>query len=251
MKKLLLTLITFAFVHHLQAQIVYKDIMPDTTILSGQYELRMNASANGSVIIDFDTQAPGRITATTSGDYEIRKDNLNLYPESLEHGKVIDNSGNWMAMSADTISYGGHIGRWLSVHDNYLPVRFKLSGVWHYGWLKMDVDMVPTMFVVKEWAYNTNGDERIKSGQIFPANVPSIKEGKSINIYANDRTVYIDGMDIDQKNRFIIYDILGKEVCTETVHSSQFKKSFNYLPDGVYIVILENKKGRYVKRVVL
>lgn len=59
-----------------------------------------------------------------------------------------------------------HLGEWVNnVVDGYLGFRIKSNNLWHYGWIRMDVDADAFELKIKDYAYNLIAKQGIYTGQ--------------------------------------------------------------------------------------
>jgi PKD repeat protein len=59
-----------------------------------------------------------------------------------------------------------HLGEWINgVVDGFLGIRIKINNLWHYGWIRMDVDVDAHKLTVKDFAYNLEAQKGIYTGQ--------------------------------------------------------------------------------------
>ena len=70
------------------------------------------------------------------------------------------------AQTSNGWSYSG--GPWLNATDKYLGVRFPIAGQTHFGWVRMDVDIPNSTFVVKDYAHNADTNTISYAGVVPP-----------------------------------------------------------------------------------
>ena len=70
------------------------------------------------------------------------------------------------AQTSNGWSYSG--GPWLNATDKYLGVRFPIAGQTHFGWVRMDVDIPNSTFVVKDYAHNADPNTISYAGVVPP-----------------------------------------------------------------------------------
>ena len=59
-----------------------------------------------------------------------------------------------------------HLGEWTNgVVDGFLGFRIKSNSLWHYGWIRMDVDIDAHQLTIKDFAYNLIAKQGIYTGQ--------------------------------------------------------------------------------------
>jgi hypothetical protein len=79
----------------------------------------------------------------------------------ISNANSFSNSTNASSMSSNFNSSGEE---WDGVTDGYLGVQFLISGVIHYGWVRLDVASDGMGFTVKDYAYESNALTQILAG---------------------------------------------------------------------------------------
>jgi hypothetical protein len=189
--------------YHVHGQIVYTDVVPDTTVAaSGTYDLDIN----NDNVIDFVFKDSSRtvvapLCAGTRTDHY-----LFVTPvDSLIEWIAVDTSyfaDNPVALNFDSlvnnpifiwdstnlqviykVSFiceqykSAHIwgtrntGNWSSIVESYLGVRFAVGPNLYYGWIHVGLMSGTLNIVVKDYAYNSTPSADIYAGQQSPEHI--------------------------------------------------------------------------------
>ncbi len=163
---------------------------------------------------------------------------------AIDSGVMIDASaGTWERPNYDRLAIENAPDNWDSKTDKYLGVRFKRNGAWHYGWIKMSVDAMPTKAEIKGYAYDkTAGKSIIAGNKGSSINVMELSSALDISItYTNALLTFAN---LEHPYKVHILDINGKNIYTSTVDSKNNKINVSLIPAGVYVIdaISQNKR---------
>ena len=174
------------------AQINYVDISPDTIIQNNMiYMLDLDGDGIDDLKFvheDSVSGLNGNGIGVTLMHYNVEflgnlppQDPTHFYPYKVNDNVLIDSTANgetWVVKhpGIDVIrvmnlqfSNGSYAGQWIGgVTDKYLGIRFKISNLWHYGWIRMDVAANATKLIIKDFAYNSKPNQKIFTGQKLP-----------------------------------------------------------------------------------
>lgn len=183
------------FAANAHAQIVYTDVIPDTTVSSanGAYNLDLNNDG----VIDFTLRkenvyfCPAMLGAISTTYTDIVIDALNgnevsndtnSFPKKLKVNNVIKNGGTaWIhaadqllakksnvikrarfnCYSASPITYTGN---WNAVNDKYVGLRLIVGATKYYGWVRLNVANGGNAVTIKDYAYDSTPGHSIKAG---------------------------------------------------------------------------------------
>ncbi len=190
LKGLLLSLFFFQF-NNLYSQIYYTDYSPNKVLqntaydstdfnLDGVYDIKftqedsiqMSSGANGIgiTLMHYDIEFVGLAPSYDASHFYTFKLDSNIYIDNNAAGQLWvtklgpSDAVRIMQMFFYNVPY--HLGEWVGgVVDAYLGIRLKIDGDWHYGWIKMDVDVDAHMLTIKGFAYNTIANQGIYTGQ--------------------------------------------------------------------------------------
>lgn len=237
-------------------QVVYTDVSPDFSgSIDDVYALDLDADGN----IDFNISQVGAANGVAAmifsapslngaigvaGDYN--------YPSNLSSGVTVS-SGKTFVNAVGTFNFSSCAypgSMWCDgVTDGYMGVQFQISGVTHYGWVRMDINAAATAFVVKDYAYEATAGAPIDTGddglgiedQIFNGFAYFIDAGQQLNLSANTPMESIQ-----------LYDLLGKRVVSQQLSQTEEIVNISALKTGVYLATISidgaGKTFKIVKR---
>ena len=236
------------------AQIVYTDIIPDTTINTnnGVYYLDLNNDS----IIDFNinyfssvvTGSCGSsanpanllISVTPQRANEVGRGLSNIlpFPSALSLNEPIDsssftwlNTGSQLMSNRNWICWGGSPGNpnpywtdqnngywtlWNAPVNKYLPLRLHVNSQQYYGWIHLNVAMLTASFTAQDYAYNSIPSQPILTGQTTTTGIKENSFASSIKLFPNPATDHLT-IDLGSNNKkveVIITDITGKIIYT-------------------------------------
>ncbi len=182
------------------AQIVYTDVNPDTTITQstngssayyldinndGLTDLTMTAMLNGTIsrsvqvgtssgsqVLNYSAPAPGGNVILLAK----AKNNNAIIGSTSPNGTnaIWSNAQNVHLRRIQRIiipqpPYYANVtwGDWSNNTDRYLAVRISVAGVWHYGWVRVSVLVSTTSavsFTIRDYAYNSIPNQLILAG---------------------------------------------------------------------------------------
>jgi ureidoglycolate hydrolase len=183
------------------AQIVYTDVNPDTTITqstngSSAYSLDMNndgitdvtmtamlngtvsrsvqvGTSSGSQVLNYSAPAPGGNVILLA---KARNNNA-IISSTTPSGtnSIWSNAQNVYFRRIQRIvinrpPYYANVtwGDWSNNTDRYLAVRISVAGAWHYGWVRLSVIVSMTSavsFTIRDYAYNSIPNQPILAGE--------------------------------------------------------------------------------------
>lgn len=180
LKLLIIGTILFSFAV-LDAQIYYKDFIPDKILeqtaydsidvnLDGVYDLKFTqedsvltsqgrANGVGVTLLHYDIEFLGLAPSYDPSHFYTYKLDSNILVDqnAANHLWVSKLGPNDVVRIMQLFFYNVpiHLGEWVNnVVDGYLGIRIKINNDWHYGWIRMDVDSNANKLVIKDYAYN-------------------------------------------------------------------------------------------------
>ena len=264
------------------AQIVYTDVIPDSTMLDNfpiglntkNYNLDLDNNANDDFILTA-YYGPSILGGTPSMVYasplngNALKDTLTTgnVPIPLQLNAVIDSNlllqQSWQTSGSHTLRESGGIGPvglWNNLSDYYLGLRLLQSGQTYYGWVRLRVNVTGSYasVIVRDYAYNSIPDQPILAGQTTATGVSENSFASSINLFpnptnnhltialgSNNKKVEITILDITGK---IIPIAIGTTTSTETQKIEVNTKDFKA---GVYLVQVKSTDFIATKKLVV
>lgn len=190
-----LVVAAFLFAANAHAQIVYTDVIPDTTVsaTNGAYNLDLNNDG----VIDFTLRkenvyfCPAMLGAISTTYTDIVIDALNgnevsndtnNYPKKLKFNNVIKNGGTaWidaadqlLAKKSNVIRRGRdhcfiaspltYAGNWNAAGNRYVGLRLIVGATKYYGWVRLNVANGGNAVTIKDYAYDSTPGHSIKAG---------------------------------------------------------------------------------------
>lgn len=254
MKKLLLTLAATIIAYtQSNAQIVYHDINPDTTVNTWNAFIITPLPGNTTDNITIWWHPTPEVVIQTWGNCELLFDAAGNLPLKLNMNDTITASGKWKVGNYHALNSAG-TGNWqTNATDKYLGFRIKNGSSWYYGWVKMTVTSGAASFTVKEWAYNPSGS--IKAGQTTTTGINSVAGSNNIALYPNPAKNQIQLQYTPKENLTIhITDLQGKNIRNINISKGTVNPviDINELSPGMYRIttgdITENLNATFVKQ---
>ena len=269
------------------AQIVYTDIVPDSTLhcqvpngfVTKSYNLDLNNDANNDFILtayynnppQIGNETLSRVTASPLNGNAVKDTLVNSDTVSipLQFNAVIDSNmllnQSWQTSGSQILkngAYGGSLandtvwGQWDSLADYYLGLRLLLSGQTHYGWVRLRVDVTNSYasLIVKDYAYNSIPNQPILAGQTTATGIVENSFASSVNIYPNpaDNHFTITFGSNNKKVEVTITDITGKIIySTSATNTEKIEVNAKEFAEGVYLVQIQSADFIATKKLVV
>jgi hypothetical protein len=261
------------------AQIIYTDINPDISVVdSGFYLVDFNldnvwdvglaaqryvssTSSVGLIMAQGNTSnsASSNGIMFTTGSIPSSSGGTNTYyaAVALDNGENIGASGNFASSSAflafDVMSSGLSFagGQFLNTTDKYVGARFEISGLIHYGWIRLDCDATGSQFTIKDYAYNLTPNELIPAGQTGGFVGVSDLSATSLNVVYSDNVLQVTNLDASVAGELRVYNLNGQEVMTEAIDASGEQIQINDLAAGLYVARVRYGTDIVTKRIVI
>ncbi len=258
------------------AQIVYTDVNPDTTINTngGVYALDLNNDGITDFNITFNTttipQGTNRyIRITPLGANKVGNDLSYPYPSALSINTLIDSSSfSWLSNANQSLisriwfippPRGGSPlwqtrGNWNGASDKYVPLQLDVSSQKYYGWARLDAATNAMSFTVKDYAYNSIPNQSILAGEPIATGINENSFAASINLFPNPANNHLS-IALGSNNKKIevaIADITGKIVYTTTiVETDKVEVNTNEFAEGIYIVQIQSGEFISTKKLII
>jgi hypothetical protein len=245
MKKHLLLFVGLAagYITNADAQLVYHDINPDTTVNSwNNFTATFAGKANNITgkFINVWWHPNPEVVINAFDSVQVLHDATGTYPAKLKLGDSIVPTGQWKKVNYAPLNSSG-MGNWQNdAADKYLGFRYQDNGVWRYGWLKMTVAAGAASFTVKEWAHNSG---KIKAGQTSTTQVSNMVRD-DVNIQIINKKIHFSNLRSATRYTVRITDISGRAV-EPTIVLQQGVKDISDLPQGIYICTLAGDGSNY------
>jgi hypothetical protein len=266
------------------AQIVYTDIIPDETLLSGNYNLDLNNDGQS----DF-TFRVWYSFLSCGGVCSIRRDTTLIKPTGLSWVSDYTNGQAAKLNSGDSINASSPLwtnfqnqllynnnadcsvpnfcqpripaphylpsrGIWVNVVDKYLALKIQVSGNIYYGWARLDVGGDGLDITIKDYAYNSIPNQQILAGQTTITGINEISFASSISLYPNPATNHLT-IALGSNNKKIqvtIADLTGKVIYTTIATDTQkVEVDTKDFAEGIYVVQIQSANFIGTKKLVI
>ena len=272
------------------AQIVYTDIIPDTTLSNpGNYNLDLNNDGQNDFtfyghlspftcggggcprsVIDLTISPTSFSWVSDSASNLVGKLNLGdsinaaspLWTNALS--QILFKKGATCVTSVSCASppYGQaptslpSSGIWNNVIDKYVALKIQVSTNIYLGWARLDVGSIGWPVTIKDYAYNSFPNQPILAGQTVATGINENSFASSINIFPNPATtqltIYNGKLKIENVT---IYDLTGREAYNENHQTpnanSEISIDVSKFPAGVYAVQIKTADYRATKKLII
>ncbi len=278
---------TMMFSASANAQIVYTDVIPDSTMYcignglpcTQNYDLDLNTDAISDFILtSFHVNPPqignetiSRVNASPLNGNAVKDTLVNSDTVSipLQLNAVIDSNlllnQSWQTSGSQILkngAYGGGLandtvwGLWDSLADYYLGLRLLLSGQTHYGWVRLRVDVTNSYasLIVKDYAYNSIPNQPILAGQTVATGINENSFASSVHLFPNPATNHltIALSSNNKKAEVSIADITGKVIYTTSATEVQkIEVNTEDFARGIYVVQIQSADFVGTKKLVI
>lgn len=149
-----------------------------------------------------------------------------------------------VGLSVDAASTNGtpitNLGKFRNVGYKYVGVRFEISSVTHYGWIRLSCANGSTSGTIHSYAYETTPNTAIVSGDKGNGSFLSITEKElGATLYAAENQLFISST---EKVTYEIISVLGDVVAAASVNGAS-TVDLNNLSNGVYLINYATSKG--------
>ena len=265
------------------AQIIYTDVIPDTTVNTNATLYHLDLNNDGTIdfninyLTQFISQTCGTATDTGTNIYltitplgSNKVGTTNVYPSNLLLNSVIDNSSvTWSSTANQNLfvrswhcsSLMG-VPIWVSFIDgNYLgnatgfvPLRLNMNFQNYYGWAQLHIAMQPASCTIMDYAYNSVPNQPILAGQTTSTGIIENSFASSINLFPNPANNHLT-ISLGNNNKKVnvtITDITGKIIYTTTASETQkIEVITEDFKEGIYVVQIQTKDFIVTKRLVV
>lgn len=275
MKKKLLYFLAFGLGFQSFAQITYTDIADVTlTPTATRESLDIDLNNDGTVdytifaldtTINMGANLPVKgIAVDMKGNSMVDGTNNNLGTGQVISAKAhvsgndINSSLQYLNTSTGTYlfpgaalavkySAGSH-GEFSGGVDQFIAVKFEISGSVHYGWIRVAVADNSANVIIKDFAYASTANAEIKAGD--DGNSTSIKSNSLDNAKAfySNNSLNIDG--IDGEYEVSIIDLLGKSIHNTKVNNKS-NIVLNGVNNGIYLVKITKGNSVVTKKIYI
>jgi len=264
------------------AQIVYTDVNPDDTVscatsnCSDSIYVDLNNDGSMDFILTFNRitlgtcnimgrprprYATNRVVSTIGANpfYGIVSSN----PSALNYGDIIDSNLIWrngadtlINNTMNTCNSSTTAGNWNSTANQYLPVKFSITGDNYYGWIRMQraSSTTSSAIILKDYAYNSIPNQPIFAGQTNTTGITEDFSASSIALYPNPATNHFT-IDLGSNNKNVavtITDITGKLIpIANEIGENKIEVNTTEFAEGIYIVQIQSAGIIRTKKLVI
>ncbi len=231
------------------AQIIYTDVDPDSTIGTNQ-SMEIDLNNDGQMDVRLFQEINGGYTYAAIGmPYgagQLQMISASWYPSALDAGTDIDSTNSYWKFYSGALSgysyFGGSFGEFGGAGDKYIGIRFDVGGEFHYGWILVNVASGGSSITLKSYAVEESPGKKITAGNT----VLSVEDDVAVKVSASPNpttgTVNFTGADVISVK---VYDTLGNLV----VESSESSVDLSSYSAGVYVALVETTAGVVSKRI--
>lgn len=259
------------------AQIVYTDVNPDTSMICLNYPCyeSYNLDLNNDAIVDFTLQTSHNHCQTTfvmsdrkSVSVVSQSGNLaaaNMLYANSSIGSNLSFSTNSVTLRSIVSGYPGlgcpavlgSSGSWTDSTDHYLGLQFSVGANTYYGWVRLNVIVYnfvsAVSCTVKDYAYNSIPNQPILAGQTATGIIEN-SFASSINLFPNPATNHLTIAlpNTNEKVEITITDITGKIIYSTTVSETQkIEVNTKDFAEGIYVVQIQTADFIETKKLIV
>jgi hypothetical protein len=252
------------------AQVVYTDVIPDTTVSNGGF---YNLDLNNDAVADFQILQKsglyyGYFSYDVVGVYALGANNAvdtaggQGTAAAFIAGEVVDASLNWVdstqmaaitpptanALAAQVPAFAIYAGNFMGQNGKFLPLRFDFGGGRYYGWVRLNVAGDAKSFTVIDYAYTNVLNSYSITGALVGISEAALDHKVTIFAYNNTVTVQLDKL-VAAEGTILITDISGRTISETTITNTEMNIPMNEAKTGVYMVTVKQSSGSYTKRI--
>lgn len=261
-----------------KGQVLYTDIVPDTTLGSsqpGQYDYSLDLNNDGT----FDFHFVVNLYGTFSGNYSFNEQIVADNPGNLVVPYTINYAPFMFKFSCDDsipfpfYQYGfpfaffglantnSNMVIWNDEVDKNIGLKFFENGNAHWAWVRVDVNTQGTWpnITIKDFAYELTPNKRIAAcdtGSALIAELPELSGSMSMfpNPSTGISTIQFD-KPIAGNIEMIVKDALGKEVYVSTFklisQQTELPIDLTSLSPGIYFIQLTSGDISYAQKLIM
>lgn len=281
MKHLLtIFILTWFSISSLEGQIVYREVDPPETVISGQgIELDFNEDSKVDLLLwkDYYKLGAGCISTQSGQLFSVMPtdtaylcyDSTGVlyafnYLDTIKESAVcferpyscldqsiykcpflIHHQEFYHDCDSTTIT---NTGLYREIRNKYLGFRLKILGQYHYAWINFSKNE-GVDFKLRAYAYNTIPEEVIVINDPFYTTSNAFQRN-SISLFPNPVGDVLTLDNISNKGIVRILDLTGRIVVSQNYYNSPLTIPVRTLATGTYILQVETINGRFVKKFI-
>lgn len=271
----------------INAQIIYTDVVPDTTVGfdADHYALDLNNDGISDFMFKSLWSSGSKWALAKPFPYTSQNQNAigaslsgSAFPYALGSGQIIDGNLNWVSLGnlaynnfpsatfpwasweilgwyyqdASSSTWSG--GNWNGMSGKFIPLRLSVNGNIHYGWARLDVAGSSYPFTIKDYAYNSIPGQLIHAGDTLGNISTSTQEELSERhfvVYTNPGNAELIIESPFMEAELSIFNSLGQKVFGKHIISSKEFVSLSDLSSGIYIIRLQHADNILKEKIII
>lgn len=273
----------------LNADIVYQDIDPDTTISNNHGIYELDIDNNGAIDFKFENNYDSFSGFyTSSGSYEISNIRQRIFIRPHEGASIAGSKSNTYSFSdfyyfpfavglnesidssiqfqndwSQKLAYRTALVAWshpVNVGGNWYPekidhfigVRFKDESFFtHFGWIRCDVKDEGRILIIKDYAFETEIEHHIAAGDtVSYVEINEVESLLEATVYSFNRNIYIHSFQFSNAE-IVISDMSGKRIIQQKMQNENEIINLQNERPGLYNVTLFKGSEKFVKKVII
>lgn len=256
---------TLIAANQVNAQIVYTDIIPDSTVNTdgGSYNLDLNNDGTFDFTFNLTINPGGtsssspaynKVGVTPLGSNQIAGtvSSPYIYPSALNTGDSVKSSLTWNIGNSQSMGslWGGAYpyGNFLGTTDKHIGLQINVAGAIYYGWARVDVNADATSFTIKDYAYMNAADQPIMIGSASVGINENSAQG--IQVFNDNRVIHVKNKNFSEGS-IKITNTLGQELQNELMNSELTILSMENEKPGIYFVTVKSGQINYTKKIII
>jgi hypothetical protein len=251
------------------AQVVYTDVLPDATVLTGTtYDLDLDNNA----VVDFQFAVTHQ-TYLYNGTLPVQYDYAVIVPavpanaiDTAAGGPAVHNVNDPIGSSLMWVDGAGssyqllglafappfnayNTGNFLGATDKYIGLRFMIGTATHYGWVRIDLNSTSTILTIKDHGYDATANTTVLAG----ATATGINNelASTVNIFSENSNIHVNMNNAAVEGTILVTDVLGKEVVNTAITSNSNVISMDNAKAGIYFVTVSQGDARFTQKVII
>lgn len=183
------------------------------------------------------------------------------FPVLLMAGDVIDETYTWADISVDVNAVLGMRQNSVSAHephmvnegDQYIGLRFDISGEFHYGWMLLNAttDHDSMIVTVKEYAYETMPNTPIITGDRGTSSIDEWGRDNGFSFFPNPakKAIEIINSTEIQPDAISVYSVSGEVILADIPFTNTI--SLVNFENGMYIIELKKEDAIILRKKII
>lgn len=266
-QKLLLTALASIFFfsanYTTTAQIIYTDVIPDSTKTNfSNLTIDLDNDNVGDFMIESQLISSLGYVSLKGGLLGLSNyvlENNTGSPLALNYGDSIGpNCTVWKQMNGVNQQMAGYAGgtaggTWPGVGDRYLGFKFLIGSNYHYGWARLNVSSSSVMYTLYDYAYESSADTKILAGHKGLAGVNETKNENTFAMFPNPANNVLNICANSTVKKIEFYSLQGQLIKSFSPELNEKKIAINIseLSSGVYFIKTITENTQEVKKLTI